>query len=304
VISVNAWMNHPSGFRIDHGRVVDVKTWSALFGNGHLWPELTHMYLAGFIVAGFLVAAAYAWGWLKGRRGRYERVALAVPLTIAALAAPVQLLVGDWIARRIADDQPTKLAAFEGLGPTTKGAPIHVLGWYENGKVKYGIEIPKGLSLLAKHDLNATIRGLDAVAARDRPPVNVVRVAFQTMVGVGTLLAALSVVHLVTWFRRRRFVEARWFHWGVVAAGPLSLVALIAGWVTTEVGRQPWVVYGVMRTSAAVTGAGGIPVGYVTLVVVYVALGFAVAWILGRLARVPLDVRAQPPPILESHGPR
>ena len=304
VISVNAWMNHPGGFQLVHGHVTQVHPWKALFGNGHLWPELAHMYIAGFIVAGFVVAAAYAWAMLKGRRGRYERIALAVPLTIAALAAPVQLLVGDWIARRVTDDQPTKLAAMEGLGPTTKGADIHVLGWYENGKVKYGIPIPRGLSLLAKHDPNATIQGLDAVPPDDRPPVNVVRVAFQTMVGIGTLLALLGVVHLVTWFRRRRFVESRWFLWGVVAAGPLSLVALVCGWVATEVGRQPWVVYGVMRTSQAVTGAGGIPVGYATLVVVYVALAFAVAWILLRLARRPLDLATQPPPILETHGAR
>ncbi|HEY7618287.1 MAG TPA: cytochrome ubiquinol oxidase subunit I [Solirubrobacteraceae bacterium] len=304
VLSVNAWMNHPGGFRLDAaGKVTHVEPWRALFANGHLWPELAHMYLAGFIVTGFVVAAAYAWGWLKGRRGRYERIALAVPLTIAALASPVQLLIGDWIARRVTEDQPTKLAAMEGLGPTTRGAPIHILGWYEDGKVKFGIEVPQGLSLLARHKFNATIRGLEAVAPADRPPVNVVRVAFQTMVGIGTLLAALSVLHLVTWFRRRRFVESRWFHWGVVAAGPLSLVALIAGWVTTEVGRQPWVVYGVMRTSAAVTGAGGIPVGYATLVVVYLVLAFAVAWILGRLARRPLDVAGAPPPILETHGP-
>jgi cytochrome d ubiquinol oxidase subunit I len=304
VISVNAWMNHPSGFRLENGRAVDVAPWKALFGNGHLWPELTHMYLAAFIVAGFLVAAAYAWGWLRGRRGRYERVALAVPLTIAALAAPVQLVVGDWIARRVADDQPTKLAAFEGLGKTTQGAPLHVLGWYDDGEVRYGVEVPKLLSLLAKHDPNATVRGLDAVAPDDRPPVNVVRVAFQTMVGIGTMLAALSVVHLVTWFRRRRFVQARWFHWAVVAAGPLSLVALIAGWVATEVGRQPWVVYGVMRTSAAVTGAGGVPVGYATLVIVYIGLGVAVAWILRRLAQRPLELPSQRPPILETHAPR
>jgi cytochrome d ubiquinol oxidase subunit I len=300
VIAVNAWMNNPSGFRLQAGRVVDVKPWSALFGNGHLWPEMTHMYLAGFIVVGFLVAAAYAWGWLKGHRGRYERVALAVPLTIAALAAPVQVVVGDWIARRVGHDQPTKLAAFEGLGPTTKGAPIHVLGWYEDGRVRYGIEIPKLLSLLAKHDPNATIQGLDAVAPADRPPVNVVRVAFQTMVGIGTMLAALSVVHLVTWFRRRRLVEGRWFHLAVIAAGPLSLVALIAGWVATEVGRQPWVVYGVMRTSAAVTGAGGVPVGYATLVVVYLGLAVAVAWILRRLALRPVE----PSSIVEAHGAR
>jgi cytochrome bd ubiquinol oxidase subunit I len=304
VISVNAWMNNPSGFRLENGRTVDAEPWRALFGNGHLWPELTHMYFAGFIVAGFAVAAVYAWGWLRGRRGRYERIALAVPLTIAALAAPVQVVVGDWIARTVGEDQPTKLAGLEGLGPTTKGASLHVLGWYENGDVKYGIEIPKLLSLLAKHDPNATIQGLEAVPEEDRPPVNVVRVAFQTMVGIGTLLALLGVVHLVTWFRRRRLVESRWFLWGVVGAGPLSVVALVAGWVTTEVGRQPWVVYRVMRTSDAVTGAGGIPVGYATLVVVYLTLGGAVAWILHRLSQSPLDVPDEPPPILESHGAR
>jgi cytochrome bd ubiquinol oxidase subunit I len=305
VLSVNAWMNHPGGFKIDRaGNVTDVEPWRALFANGHLWPELAHMYIAGFIVAGFVVASAYAWGWLKGRRGRYERVALAVPLTIAALAAPVQLLVGDWIARRVTDDQPTKLAAMEGLGPTTKGAGIHILGWYEDGDVKYGIFIPQGLSLLAKHKLNATLRGLNAVRPQDRPPVNVVRIAFQTMVGIGTLLAVLSVVHLAMWFRRRRFVEGRWFFWGVVAAGPLSLVALIAGWVVTEVGRQPWVVYGVMRTSAAVTGAGGIPVGYATLAVVYLGLAVAVVWILRRLASRPLEGMPEQPPILEAHGTR
>jgi cytochrome d ubiquinol oxidase subunit I len=304
VISVNAWMNNPSGFRLEDGRAVDVEPWEALFGNAHLWPELTHMYLAGLIVAGFLVAAAYAWGWLKGRRGRYERIALAVPLTVAALAAPVQVVAGDWIARRVAYDQPTKLAALEGLGTTTRGAPIHVLGWYDDGEVRYGIEIPKLLSLLAEHDPNATIRGLDRVAPDDRPPVNIVRVAFQTMVGIGTLLALLGVVHLATWFRRRRLVESRWFHWAVVAAGPASVVALIAGWVATEVGRQPWVVYGVMRTSAAVTGADGVPVGYATLVVVYFGLGFAVAWILRRLAGRPLELPPEPPPILEAHGAR
>jgi cytochrome d ubiquinol oxidase subunit I len=204
----------------------------------------------------------------------------------------------------VADDQPTKLAALEGLGATTRGAPIHVLGWYEDGEVRYGIKIPKLLSLLAEHDPNATIRGLDAVPADDQPPVNIVRIAFQTMVGIGTLMAVLGIVHLAIWFRRRRFVESRWFYWAVVAAGPASLVALIAGWVATEVGRQPWVVYGVMRTSAAVTGADGVPVGYATLVVVYLGLGFAVAWILRRLAQRPLELPPEPPPILEAHGSR
>src|SRR5438270_3129995 len=130
VISVNAWMNHPGGFRLVHGKAVDVQPLKALFANSYLWHELIHMYIAGYIVTGFLVAGAYAFGRLRGRFGRYERTALAIPLTIATLASPVQVLVGDWAGREVAHHQPVKLAAFEGLGTTARGAPIHVLGWY------------------------------------------------------------------------------------------------------------------------------------------------------------------------------
>jgi cytochrome bd ubiquinol oxidase subunit I len=290
VIAVNAWMNHPGGFRIVRGEAVDIDTVDALFGNSYLWHELVHMYLAGYIVTGFVVAGAYAVARLRGRWGRYERTALVVPLTIAALASPVQLLVGDWAARDVADSQPTKLAALEGLGRTEKGAPIHVLGWYHDGEVKFGIGIPKMLSVLAFHDPNARVEGLDAVAPAERPPVNIVRICFQAMVGIGTLLAALGALVLYMCVRRRRLPEWRWFYYGLAAAGPLSVVALICGWIVTEVGRQPWVVYRVMRTSQAVTDAGGIPVGYATLWIVYLAVGVGVVWILRRLARAPLAV--------------
>jgi cytochrome d ubiquinol oxidase subunit I len=292
VIAVNAWMNHPSGFRLVNGQAVDIKPWKALFDNSHLWHELIHMYFAGYIVAGFGVAAAYAIARLRGRWTRYERTAMAVPLTIAALAAPVQVLIGDWAARDVAQNQPVKLAALEGLGKTEKGAPVHVLGWYDEGeqKVRFGIPIPRLLSFLSSHDPNSTVQGLDVVPERDRPPVNVVRFAFQTMVGIGTLLAVLGVAVLVMRMRRRRLPEGRWFFWAVAAAGPLSCVALIAGWVTTEVGRQPWVVYHVMRTEQAVTGASGVPIGYAGLWVVYILVGIAVIWILRRLARAPLDL--------------
>jgi len=288
VISVNAWMNHPSGFRLLGGRAVDVHPLAALFGNSYLWHELVHMYVAGYIVAGFLVAAGYAFGRLRGRWRRYERTALAIPLTVAALASPVQVLVGDWNGRTVAKTQPVKLAAIEGLAKTTRGAPIHVLGWYTGGGVRFGIPIPHALSLLAFHRWNARVEGLDAVAPSDRPPVNAVRYAFQTMVGIGTLLAVLGVVFLVICLWRRRLPESPWFYRALVVAGPASVVALIAGWVTTEVGRQPWVVYDVMRTSQAVTGAGGLPVGYATLVIVYIGVAAGVAWILRRLARAPL----------------
>jgi len=289
VIAVNAWMNHPSGFRLDGGKAVDVDPLAALFGNSYLWHELVHMYLAGYIVTGFVLAGCYAVGRLRGRWGRYERTALAIPLSIAALAAPAQILVGDWAARVVAQSQPIKLAAIEGLGHTTRGAPEHLLGWYTNGQVRYGIEIPHLLSLLAFHDPNATVRGLDTVPAGDLPPVNVERVAFQLMVGIGTLLALLGAVFLVVRARRNRLPASAWFYRALAASGPLSLVALVSGWVTTEVGRQPWVVYEVMRTSQAVTGAGGLPVGYATLALVYLTVALGVVWILRRLAGAPLE---------------
>jgi len=303
VIAVNAWMNHPSGFRMVAGRAVDVHPLKALFANGFLWPELAHMYLAGYIVCGFLVAGAYAVGRLRGKWGRYERTALAIPLTIAALASPVQVLVGDWAARDVAVQQPIKLAALEGLAKTTKGAPEHLLGWYSGEKVKYGIAIPKLLSFLAFHNPEATVQGLDTVPKDRQPPINVVRIAFQTMVGIGTLLALLGVVLLFVRVRRKRLPESVWFYRAVALAGPAALVALIAGWVTTEVGRQPWVVYHVMLTSQAVTGAGGIVVGYATLALVYVGVACAVAWILRRLARAPLHERDDPPPLQSSTAP-
>ena len=138
VIAVNAWMNHPGGFRLVGGKVVDVHPWSALFGNSLLWSELIHMYIAGYMVTGFVMAGAYAFCRLRGRWTRYERVAMTIPLTIASLAAPVQVLVGDWIARVIAVEQPIKLAAIEGLYRTTRGASEHILGWYTNGEVNTG----------------------------------------------------------------------------------------------------------------------------------------------------------------------
>ena len=294
VIAVDAWMQQPAGFALREGRAVDVEPWSALFGNAYVWHLWVHMYFAAYVVVGFVVAGTYAWGFLRGRSGRYERTALAIALAAATIAAPLQLVIGDWAAREVASHQPVKLAAMEGLAATTAGAPLHVLGWFDGQRVVYGVELPRVLSLLAFHDPSATVRGLDAVAPAERPPVNVTRVAFQAMVGIGSLLALLSAVYLFVRLRTSRLPTSRWFHRAVVAAGPLSVVALIAGWVTAEVGRQPWVVYGFMRTSEAVTGAAGIPIGYATLVAIYLALAGAVAWMLRRLARAPLDLREAP----------
>jgi cytochrome bd ubiquinol oxidase subunit I len=280
VISVNGWMNQPTGFSLRNGEVVDVKPLEALF-NSNLWHELTHMYLAGFLVTGFLVAAVYAYAWLRGRRDRRHQVGLVVGLSVAALVAVPQLLVGDWAARTVAERQPIKLAAFEGLQETTKGAPFDLFG---------GVEIPKGLSLLSFHNPNATVKGLDTVPKDDRPPTGIVKASFRTMVAIGTALAALGVWFIWFWWRRKRLPATRWFYRGVVAAGPLAVVALISGWVTTEVGRQPWVVYEVMRTEDAVTGANGIPVGFATLSLVYLALAAIAYVMLRRLSSAEFEV--------------
>jgi cytochrome d ubiquinol oxidase subunit I len=296
VIAVNAWMNSPDGFDLgSNGEVTDVRPFEAIF-NSHLWHEEVHMYLAGFIVASALVAAVYATAWLRGRRDHYHRAGLVVPLAVLSLAAPAQLVVGDWAARTVADSQPTKLAAMEALERTTEGADLSVGGWYVDGKVRGDVAIPNVLSLLAQHDPNATVQGLAAVPERDRPPVGWVRNSFQLMVGIGTLLALLGLWFLWSRWRRGALPRTPWFYRAVVAAGPLSLVALIAGWIVTEVGRQPWIVYELMRVEDAVTGAQGIPIGYATLVVVYLGLISAALYMLRRLARTEVDVEAQPGP--------
>jgi cytochrome bd ubiquinol oxidase subunit I len=294
VIAVNGWMNNPQGFDLGaNGEVTEVRPFEALF-NPHLWHEEVHMYLAGFIVASALVASVYAVAWLRGRRDAYHRAGLIVPLAVLCLAAPAQIVIGDWAARTVAESQPTKLAALEALEETTAGADLTIGGWYVDGEIRAGVTIPKLLSLLSFHDPNATVEGLDEVPADDRPPVGWVRNAFQLMVGIGTLLALLGLWFL--WFRWRRHELPRspWFYRLVVAAGPASLVALISGWIVTEVGRQPWIVYELMRVEEAVTGAEGIPIGYATLVVVYLGLFGAALYMLRRLARTPPESEARP----------
>ena len=283
VLTVNGWMNDPRGFDLVNGKVVNPQPFTALFG-GNVWHELVHMYLAGYMVVGFLVAGYYGRRWLKGRRDHYTRTAMIVGLSFAALVAPVQVVVGDWAARTVAEKQPVKLASFEGLGKTTKGAPFHIGGYYSDGEIRYGIAVPKLLSLLAFHDPNATVKGVETVPEADRPPVNVVRTSFMVMISVGSALMALGLWFLVLWWRRGRLPRSPWFYRALMAAGPLALLALICGWITTEVGRQPWVVYKYMRTEQAVTDADGLWLAFGAMVVVYAALVAATVWLLRRLA--------------------
>jgi cytochrome bd ubiquinol oxidase subunit I len=289
-------MNNPQGFDLGpDGEVVDVRPFEALF-NPHLWHEEVHMYLAGFIVASALVAGVYAVAWLRGRRDAYHRAGLVVPLAVLCLAAPAQIVVGDWAARTVAEEQPTKLAAMEGLQETTAGAGLTIGGWYFDGEVRGGLTIPNLLSVLSFHDPNATVQGLNEVPEEDRPPVGWVRNCFQLMVGIGTFLALLGLWFLWARWRHGALPRTPWFYRLVVVAGPASLVALISGWIVTEVGRQPWIVYDLMRVEEAVTGAEGIPIGYATLVVVYLGLFTIALYMLRRLARRPPEVELEPGP--------
>jgi len=288
VVAANGWMNEPTAFRLAaQGNVVHVDQFAAMF-NSALWPEATHMILAAFIVGGGLFAMPYAWRLLRGGATRYHRVGLMVPLTIAMIAAPVQIVVGDWAARHVAEHQPVKLAAMEGLYRSESGAPIHVLGVYVDNHVVGGIAIPRGLSILAFHNADATVKGLQTVTAADRPPVNVVRASFQVMVFIGTAMVALGLWMLLAWRKRRAMPRSRWFLRAALATGPAAVVALECGWVVTEVGRQPWIVYNVMRVRDAVTDAPNIRFGFIGLVLLYVALFTFTVLVLRRLARVPL----------------
>ena len=258
VIAVNGWMNNPVGFDIVDGQVINARPLEALF-NDYFWHELVHMYVAGYMVAGFIVAGVYAFAWLKGRRDIYHRTGLVVPLSVAALVAPVQVVIGDWAGRTVAEDQPTKLATFEGLGADHGGRAVpRSAGSTRTARSSTGSRSRICSRSSPPTTRRARSRGSTSCRPTTVPPVNVVRFAFQTMVGIGTGLALLGVLFLATWWRHRRLPRSKWFYRAVVVAGPLAVVALISGWITTEVGRQPWVVYGMMRTEQAVTSAGGL----------------------------------------------
>lgn len=300
VVSANAWMNHPRGFDIDaSGEVVNVDPWAAVLHAGTA-VESAHMLLAAFMVAGFVAAVPYAWAWLKGRRSKYYRLGFAIPFTVAAIATPLQLVMGDTAARWVANEQPIKLAAMEGLYETTADAPESIGGIFVDDELKGAVEIPCGLSFLIAFDCDYEVQGLESVAPDDRPPVNIVHWAFDTMVGIGTALAALVMWFAFVWWRRRhrdvRLPQSKWFYRAALLAGPAAIVALEAGWIVTEVGRQPWIVYGVMRTEDAVTDAGGIVYTYAAVWVIYLALTAALLFVLRLVARTPIpdDVEAIP----------
>ncbi len=274
IMAVNAWMNDPTGFELVDGKVVNIEPW-AVMTNPVVWSMSTHMFVGAYMVVGFIVASVYAVGIRRGRDNTYHRLAMRYALGVAAIAAICQPFVGHIAGMRLAESQPSKLAAMELATTTESRAPLKIGGLLIDGEVRGALEIPVLGSIIAGGGPGAVIPGLDQVADSDRPPVNIVRLAFQAMVGIGTFLALFSAAF---WWRERRrtsMLESRSLLGVIALTGPLAVIALETGWVTTEVGRQPWIAYGLMRTSEAVTDNSNIFITFAATVILYVAMGVA-----------------------------
>jgi cytochrome d ubiquinol oxidase subunit I len=286
VIAANAWMNQPQGFDLDAaGHVTNVKPFEVLF-NPATGYEFFHMWLAAYIVTGFLIASVYAVGMLKGRRDRYHRLGLVIPFTVAAIATPIQLFVGDTAARAVADDQPAKFAGFECVYKSGDDQAEHIGGICHDGKVTGAISIPGLDSLLVGFSTDTYVKGLDQIPDDQEPPaLSMLHLAFDTMVGIGTALFLLAVWFAITWWRRRDLPGTPWFLRICAVAGVAAVVALECGWIVTEVGRQPWIVNGFMRTTDAVTPAKGIWWVFGLTMTLYAALGATAIIVLRGLSR-------------------
>ena len=284
VVIANAWMNTPAGFDMVAGKAVNVRPFMAM-ANAAAFSETLHMTLAAYAGTGLTVAGIHAVALLRGNRSAFHRLALGIALSLGAPAAILQPLSGDVSARSVAVHQPAKLAALEAHFETQRGAPFHIGGWpdVDERETRWAIRIPRALSLLAFHDPNAEVKGLDTVPRDQWPPVAIVHVAFQIMVALGTIMALVSVWALWRWWRGRAIdavVDDRRLLRALALVTPMGFLAIEAGWTVTEVGRQPWVIHGVLRTADAVTPMPGLVVPFLIFTLLYVLLGAIVVYLL------------------------
>ena len=291
VVSANAWMNDPSGFTLDSaGKVVSVDPMGVIF-NRAMPLQTAHMIVAAYVVGGFLVASVYAAGMLKGRRDRYHRLGFLIPFTVAAIAMPVQMVVGDSLTRWVYNNQPEKFAAIELVPSTSSDVPETLFGHLSsNGTVTGGIRIPGMASWLSdpRTGTSTEVKGLDTVPVDDRPTnaeVNVVHLSWDVMLGLGTLLCLLSLWYLGCWLVRRDHPRSRWFLRAAAASGVASVVTMEAGWTVTEVGRQPWIVYDYMKVESGATSNPGVWVTFIAVFVLYAVVGVTTVLVLQGMSR-------------------
>jgi cytochrome d ubiquinol oxidase subunit I len=282
VICANGWMNSPAGFTWNRGDPVDIDPWAAMFNDAALLQGL-HMVVASFQAVGFAVAGCHAWLYLKREHKIHEK-GLKIAFSVAAISSLAQPIFGDLSAKSVARRQPSKLAAMEGHFETSRGAPLLLGGLPDEAtsQTRYAIKIPKMLSMLAFGDFNAEVKGLNDFPTADRPPVAVTHIAFQIMVGIGTLLAGIGAAGLwLLKFRPQHFLSSSWLKI-LVLLTPMGFIAIEAGWMVTEVGRQPWIIYGYLRTADALTPRPGVLYTFTLYAALYSILTIVVAVLLNR----------------------
>ena len=281
VVFANAWMNSPTGFTLVDGKPTDIDPIAAMLGPAS-FPQALHMTIAAFATTGIAVAGIHAWMLRRDRESTFHRAALKLALLVAVPASLLQLVSGDLSAKFVAKWQPAKLAAMEGHFVTQRSAPLRIGGIPDERtrETRYAIDVPGGLSFLAFGDFDAEVKGLDAFPESDWPPVAITHIAFQVMVGLGSLMAFASLWVIACWVRTRAGAASRALLGLLALLTPAGFIAVEAGWVVTEVGRQPWIVQGVMRTADALTPMPGLVVPFAAFTLLYVFLGVIVAWLL------------------------
>lgn len=283
VISANAWMNNPAGFDWINGQAVNIDPFKAMFNKGW-FQQATHMTIAAFASTSFAVAGIHAYLYLRNKERKLHAKAFRIALTFGSVAAILQPISGDISAKHVAKQQPAKLAAMESLFKTEKPAALTIGGIPDTSKqeVKYGIRIPGLLSFLAHGDFNAKVTGLDQFDKSEWPPVSIVHISFQIMVLMGILMALTGLLHLLFQLKWKENNEKRWWLKWLAILTPAGFIAVEAGWMVTEVGRQPWIIYGIMKTSDSVTPMPGIEYSFYLVTFIYLFLSFIVFWLLKR----------------------
>ncbi len=303
IVFANSWMNNPVGIGESDGKIT-ADPW-AIFSSSSGWSEVTHMFVAAMMCTGGTIAGVYAWGMLRGRRDRYHRLGLNVGLRTVLGFVPVELFLGDWSARVVGATQPLKLAAMEAVYNTGSHIPLTLGGFYDQSthKMIAGIPIPDGLSLLMGFKTSTVIQGLATTPSANQPEAAVVHLAFDSMVGCGSLVFLIAALAGWTWWRRRRrnltprIPHTRFWLWAAILTGPASVIAMLGGWEVTEGGRQPWIVYNQMLVTDAATKTGGLGWSVLVTILIYLGLSAALLLILRKLATgapPELDIPAGP----------
>ena len=303
ILSVNSWMQTPAGYAMNaDGQFIPAGSWLAIIFNPSFPYRLVHTVSAAYLTTAFIVAGVGAWHLLRNRENTHSRIMFSMGMWMAAIVAPLQIAIGDVHGLNTLEHQPVKIMAMEGHYQShPEGAPLILFGIPNaaENRVDYALEIPKLSSLILKHDLNAPLDGLDTVPVEDRPPVAIVFWAFRIMVGLGFLMAGLGMLSLYARMRGTLY-NSKPLHRFALMMGPSGLIAVLAGWVTTEVGRQPWTVYGLMRTaeSASPLAAPALAASLAAFVIVYfIVFGADVLYILKLLAKPPQPHESAPPNI-------